>query len=76
MSLLPALRQAMNYAINNEEIIKTFYPGAFAKPAYESGLPEYDPDKANALLDAMGLAARGDDGFRLGLDGEPWYRRI
>ncbi len=65
-------RQAMNYAINNDEIIKTFYLGQFAKPGYESSIPEYDPDKANALLDEMGLSARGDDGFRLGLDGEPF----
>ena len=65
-------RQAMTYAINNDEIIQTFYLGAFAVPAYETSIPEYDPDKANALLDEMGLSARGDDGFRLGLDGEPF----
>ena len=65
-------RQAMNYAMNNQEIIDTFFLGQFAVPAYESGIPEYDPDKANALLDEMGLSARGDDGFRLGLDGEPF----
>ena len=65
-------RQAMNYAMNNQEIIDTFFLGEFAVPAYESGIPEYDPDKANALLDEMGLSARGDDGFRLGLDGEPF----
>ena len=65
-------RQAMTYAINNDEIIQTFYLGAFAVPAHETSIPEYDPDKANALLDEMGLSARGDDGFRLGLDGEPF----
>ncbi|MCY4522481.1 MAG: ABC transporter substrate-binding protein [Caldilineaceae bacterium] len=65
-------REAMNYAINNDEIIQTFYLGAFAKPAYESGTPVYDPEQANAILDEMGLAARGEDGFRLGPDGEPF----
>ncbi|MCY3660023.1 MAG: ABC transporter substrate-binding protein [Caldilineaceae bacterium] len=65
-------REAMNLAINNDEIIQTFYLGAFAKPAYETSVPVYDPDGANALLDEMGLDARGDDGFRLGPDGEPF----
>ena len=31
---------------------------------------EYDPDRANALLNEMGLTARDSDGFRLRLDGE------
>ena len=32
---------------------------------------EYDPDKAERLLDEVGLAARGRDGFRLDPDGNP-----
>ena len=30
---------------------------------------EYDPDMANRLLDEIGIAARDDEGFRLGPDG-------
>ncbi len=65
-------REAMNLAINNEEIIQTFYLGAFAKPPSDSNHPEYNLDKANQILDDMGLSARGEDGFRLGPDGNPF----
>ncbi len=33
---------------------------------------EYDPDRANELLDEMGLTERDSDGFRLRFDGEPF----
>lgn len=65
-------RQAMNLAINNDEIIQTFYLGAFAKPPSDSNHPGYDLEQANQILDDMGLDARGGDGFRLGPDGEPF----
>ncbi len=65
-------REAMNLAINNEEIIQTFYLGAFAKPPSDSNHPEFNLDKANQILDDMGLSARGEDGFRLGPDGNPF----
>ncbi|MBQ4158816.1 MAG: hypothetical protein IJD86_11855, partial [Clostridia bacterium] len=32
---------------------------------------EYNPELANQMLDELGLTARGEDGFRLGLDGQP-----
>jgi peptide/nickel transport system substrate-binding protein len=32
---------------------------------------EYDPNKANEMLDALGLEKRGSNGFRLGPDGNP-----
>jgi peptide/nickel transport system substrate-binding protein len=61
-------RQALNYAINRQEIIEAIYNG-FADPAQESADGTYDPDKANQLLDEMGLNKRDADGFRLGPDG-------
>lgn len=38
-------------------------------PALETLWTEYDPDRANALLDEIGLTARDGDGFRLRPDG-------
>jgi len=60
-------RQALAYAINREEIIDSVYLG-FAEPS-TVGISEFNPDKANALLDEMGLDKRDADGFRLGPDG-------
>ena len=65
-------REALSLSINNEEIIQTFYLGAFAKPPSDSNHPEFDLDKANQILDDIGLATRGEDGFRLGPDGNPF----
>ena len=65
-------RQAMTLAINKEEIIQTFYLGEFAKLPTDSNHAEFDIDKANQLLDEIGMDARGEDGFRLGPDGEPF----
>ncbi len=42
-----------------------YYPGDTA--AFHN--TEYDPDKANQLLDGLGLTARDADGFRLRTDG-------
>lgn len=76
-------KQAMSLAINREEINELLYFG-LAKPSQAIPSPktsfvteemsqymaEYDPDKANALLDEMGLT-KGNDGFRLRPDGKP-----
>lgn len=46
-------RKALSLAINREEIVDTIF-GGFAKPSYT--FPgEYNPTKANQLLDEMGL---------------------
>ncbi|MEK3890523.1 ABC transporter substrate-binding protein [Bacillus sp. FSL K6-3431] len=60
-------RQALNYAIDRDEIIDTLYYG-FAEPSkiIDSTL---DLDKANELLDEMGME-KGSDGFRIGPDGK------
>lgn len=63
-------RQAVNMAIDREEILDNVYAGT---GAVSSTVPsDYDPDTANALLDELGMTARDADGFRLGLDGQPF----
>jgi len=74
--------QAMSLAINRDELNKVIYLG-LAKP--EQAIPlncpfvtekdkqymiEYNPDRANKLLDEIGLK-RGPDGIRMRLDGKP-----
>jgi len=74
--------QAMSLAINRDELNKVIYLG-LAKP--EQAIPlncpfvtekdkqymiEYNPDRANKLLDQIGLK-RGKDGIRLRPDGKP-----
>ena len=76
-------RIAMSHAIDRQEIIDTLYVGqgeawqAAPRPeskyydeAYAKQYTEYDPDKANAMLDALGLTQRDADGFRLRSDGK------
>jgi peptide/nickel transport system substrate-binding protein len=60
-------RQALNLALNKEEIIDTIYYG-FAEPSIMQD-NTYDLAKANELLDEMGLT-KGSDGFRKGPDGK------
>jgi len=62
-------RQALNYAIDRTEIIQTVYFG-LAEPA--PWVPsEYSVERANALLDEMGMTERDADGFRLTPSGKP-----
>jgi peptide/nickel transport system substrate-binding protein len=76
-------RKAISYAINRSEINKTFYAGQghprqaaplkespFYSASYEKAYIDYDPAKANALLDEMGLK-KNSSGKRLRPDGEP-----
>ena len=77
-------RQAMSLAIDREEIIKVLAFGR-AEPMQAAALPntsfflpwtaehfaEYDPARANALLDEMGLAWDDAQRVRLRPDGEP-----
>lgn len=74
-------RQAMSLALNREEIVDLFYTvGAFratvrnnspytGSPYYSEEMSnrftDYDPDRANALLDALGLDKKNSDGMRL-----------
>lgn len=75
-------RQALSLAINREEINKLFYFGLgkprqaslisqspYYDPEWEKAYAEYDLERANKLLDEMGLK-KGPDGFRLRPDGK------
>ncbi len=81
-------RVAMSHAINRQEIIDTVFVGQGeprqsgpqdASIYYNEQLAtqylEYDPDKANQMLDELGLEM-GDDGIRRRFDGEPLYFNI
>jgi peptide/nickel transport system substrate-binding protein len=64
-------RQAISLAMNRQEMIDNVYYG-FASISAETVDPAYakqDLDKANALLDAMGLTKKDADGYRLYPDG-------
>jgi peptide/nickel transport system substrate-binding protein len=76
-------RQALSLAINRAEVNKVIYydqaiprqltvtrRSKFFKPEYENAYAEYDPDRANELLDEMGLEM-GPDGVRIRPDGKP-----
>jgi peptide/nickel transport system substrate-binding protein len=75
-------RIAMSYAIDRQSIIDLVHVGQGeawqASPRPESRFhherlakqyTEYDPAKANELLDGIGFTERDSDGFRLGPDG-------
>jgi peptide/nickel transport system substrate-binding protein len=64
-------RQAVNYALNREEIVDAVYSGA-AEPASICADGVYDPDRSNALLDEMGMDQRDADGWRMTPDGQPF----
>jgi len=61
-------REALNLAINRKEIIDAVYNG-FASPSRITP-SEYNPTKANQILDSMGLNKRDADGWRLRPDGK------
>jgi len=76
-------RFALSLAINREEINQLFFLG-LGKPRqaslissspyyskeWEEAYAEYNPKRANALLDELGLTNRDRDGFRLRPDGK------
>jgi peptide/nickel transport system substrate-binding protein len=79
----PKFRMALSHAINRKEINKIVYRGKgtprqpaplkeseFYSPSLESAYIEYDPAKAGALLDEIGIKL-GPDGKRIRPDGQP-----
>ena len=67
-------RQALNLAIDREEITASIYFGFASQPRHTPG--GYDPVAAGELLDAMGMDQRDDEGFRLSPSGERFYMVI
>lgn len=76
-------RQALSLAINREEMNELCYLGLgkphqaaipegmpYYSPEWEKAFAEYDPERANQLLDEIGLTKRDQNGFRLGPDGK------
>lgn len=76
-------RRALSLAVNREEVNQVIYFGLAVgggnsllpeSPLYDEDIRHlwatYEPEKANALLDELGLA-RGDDGIRRLPDGRP-----
>jgi len=77
------VRKAMSIAVDREIINELAFSGLgearsaspiSGSPYFDADLEahwtEYDPDAANALLDAAGLSERDGDGFRLRPDGK------
>jgi len=65
-------RRALDYAINRPEILKTFFLDQFAKLPSQTANAEYSQEKANQLLDEMGMNKRDADGYRLSPSGKPF----
>lgn len=71
-------REALSIAINREELAELVYNGLLTprqaspvggSPQYHEALAtkwtEYDPDRANALLDGLGFTERDGEGYRM-----------
>jgi peptide/nickel transport system substrate-binding protein len=79
----PKFRYALSLAINREEVASLVFHNlgeprqaslisgvAFYDPEWEKAFAEYDPERANKLLDEMGLTKRDEEGYRLRPDGK------
>jgi peptide/nickel transport system substrate-binding protein len=78
----PEFREALSVSINREEINELVYSGLLEPrqaspvsgspefdPEFESRWTEYDPGRANELLDGLGWTERDGEGFRKDADG-------
>lgn len=86
---VPEFRQALSLAINREVIIEVEYSGVteatqvnpgphspFFEPSLQYAFTDYDPQRANRLLDSIGLTRRDLEGYRMLPDGTPISYRI
>lgn len=77
-------RAALSMGIDRQEIIDVIYAGQgepfqaaprpeseFYNEEFAKQYTDFDPDKANEMLDAIGLDKRGSDGTRLDTHGNP-----
>lgn len=64
-------RQALSLAVNRQEIIDSIYYGFASLPLVSVGeeFSQYDVERANALLDELGMTERDGEGYRLAPDG-------
>jgi len=82
-------RQAMSLAINRQAINEFVFLGlgtpqqytidsgaSFYDPAWGRYMADYNPVKANSLLDEIGLKDVDNDGYREGLDGKPFIINV
>lgn len=91
-------RRALSIAIEREEINDLVFNGlgvprqntalanaTYYDPAWGEAWAQYDPDRANQMLDSLGLDERNSAGIRLQSDGEPlvlnvefpeWFRDV
>lgn len=65
------INQVIYYGLVNESNNTVFPRSPLYKPEYQYLWAEFDLDKANALLDEIGLTKRDDEGTRLLPDGRP-----
>ena len=76
-------RQAISLAIDRDDLNNALFFGlavprqftilpsaTYYKPEWGEAYADFDPDRANELLDAVGLSARDNQGFRVGADGK------
>lgn len=80
----PTFKEAMSLAIDRQEISDAVYYGlaepqqyipvhpsaSFAEEEWYTYKTEYDPERAEELLDEIGLSEKDSDGFRLRPDGQ------
>ena len=82
-------RKALSHAIDRRQLNEIAFFGIaqscqispppispFYSADYEKAYTNFDPVKANRLLDEMGLSQRNKDGIRLRSDGRPLHIRI
>ncbi|RIK44278.1 MAG: ABC transporter substrate-binding protein [Chloroflexi bacterium] len=67
-------RQALSLALDRQEIIDSIYYGFASLPLVSVGeeFSQRDLERANALLDELGMTERDADGFRLSPEGQPF----
>jgi peptide/nickel transport system substrate-binding protein len=68
--------KALAMSMDHDDVNNSLYFGKYSKPDKcdwcKHNNAEYNVDKANALLDEIGMKARDDQGFRKAADGSPF----
>ena len=82
-------RQAISLAIDRDDLNNALFFGlavprqftilpnaSYYKPEWGEAYADFDPDRANELLDAVGLSERDKQGFRVGADGKTFEMAV